>query len=262
MIEKDVNVFKKKTTRLLEIDQEMKRVTIMDNRYYSRNDEYYPSVTTILQYMPKNRFFETWLKDVGHNADIIMRKAGKEGTQVHEAIENYLLGEKIQMINDAGFSNYSTFVWKMILKFHEFWTTHKPILLETEIHLFSDKYKFAGTCDLIVEIEGERWLLDIKTSKSLHTSHELQLAAYTQAWNELYEEKIDRIGIIWLKSSKQKEDKKGKKIQGKGWELFEPSRSIEDNFKLFENIHELYNLENPNPKPNLQTFPTEIQIGV
>mgnify|MGYP003649122368 FL=1 len=262
MIEKDVNVFKKKTTRLLEIDQEMKRVTIMDNRYYSRNEEYYPSVTTILQYMPKNRFFETWLKDVGHNADIIMRKAGKEGTQVHEAIENYLLGEKIQMINDAGFSNYSTFVWKMILKFHEFWTTHKPILLETEIHLFSDKYKFAGTCDLIVEIEGERWLLDIKTSKSLHTSHELQLAAYTQAWNELYEEKIDRIGIIWLKSSKQKEDKKGKKIQGKGWELFEPSRSIEDNFKLFENIHELYNLENPNPKPNLQTFPTEIQIGV
>ena len=38
MIEKDVNVFKKKTTRLLEVDQEMKRVTIMDNRYYSRND--------------------------------------------------------------------------------------------------------------------------------------------------------------------------------------------------------------------------------
>lgn len=261
MIEKDVNVFKKKTTRLLDIDQEMKRVTIMDNRYYSRNDEYYPSVTTILQYMPKNRFFETWLKDVGHNADIIMRKAGAEGTQVHEAIEDYLSGKKIQMINEAGYSNYSTFVWKMILKFHEFWSTHKPTLLECEIHLFSEKYKFAGTCDLIVEIKGERWLLDIKTSKSLHTSHELQLAAYTQAWNELYEEKIDRIGIIWLKSPKQKEDKKGIKIQGKGWELYEPSRSIEDNFKLFENIHELYNLENPNPKPNLQTFPTEIQIN-
>ena len=89
----------------------------------------------------------------------------------------------------------------------------------------------------------------------------MQLSAYTQAWNELYEEKIDRIGIIWLKSPKQKEDKKGIKIQGKGWELYEPSRSIEDNFKLFENIHELYNLENPNPKPNLQTFPTEIQIN-
>ena len=35
MIEKDVNVFKKKTTRLLEIDQEMKRVPI---------SYYYPTV--------------------------------------------------------------------------------------------------------------------------------------------------------------------------------------------------------------------------
>ena len=262
MIEKNVNVFKKKTTRILEIDQEMKRVTIMDNRYYSRNEQYYPSVTSILQYMPKNKFFETWLKDVGHNADIIMRKAGDEGTQVHEAIENYLLGKKIQMINDDGYSNYSTYVWQMILKFHEFWSTHKPTLLESEIHLFSDKYKFAGTCDLVVEIKGEKWLLDIKTSKSLHTSHELQLSAYAQAWNELFEEKIERIGIIWLKSTKQKEDKKGLKIQGKGWELFEPTRSIEDNFKLFESIHELYNLENPNPKPNFKSFPTEIQIGM
>jgi hypothetical protein len=262
MIEKNVNVFKKKTTRIFEIDQEMKRVTIMDNRYYSRNEQYYPSVTSILQYMPKNKFFETWLKDVGHNADIIMRKAGDEGTQVHEAIENYLLGKKIQMINDDGYSNYSTYVWQMILKFHEFWSTHKPTLLESEIHLFSDKYKFAGTCDLVVEIKGEKWLLDIKTSKSLHTSHELQLSAYAQAWNELFDEKIERIGIIWLKSTKQKEDKKGLKIQGKGWELFEPTRSIEDNFKLFESIHELYNLENPNPKPNFKSFPTEIQIGM
>ena len=262
MIEENVNVFKKKTTRLVEIDQKMKRVTIMDNRYYSRNEEYYPSVTSILQYMPKNKFFETWLKDVGHNADIIMRKAGKEGTQVHEAIENYLLGEKITMLNEQGYSNYSTFVWKMILKFHDFWSKYKPTLLETEIHLYSDKYKFAGTCDIIVEIEGERWLLDIKTSNSLHTSHELQLAAYTEAWNELYEEKIDRIGIIWLKSSKRKEDKTGKKIQGKGWELYEPTRSIEENFKLFEYIHALYNLENPNPKPNIQDFPTEIQINM
>jgi hypothetical protein len=116
------------------------------------------------------------------------------------------------MINDAGYSNYSTYVWQMILKFHEFWSTHKPTLLESEIHLFSDEYKFAGTCDLVVEIKGEKWLLDIKTSNSLHTSHELQLAAYAQAWNELYEEKIDRVGIIWLKSTKHKEDKKGIKI--------------------------------------------------
>ena len=36
MIEKNVNVHKKHVKRLLEIDDASKRVTIMDNRYYTR----------------------------------------------------------------------------------------------------------------------------------------------------------------------------------------------------------------------------------
>jgi hypothetical protein len=256
MIEKNVNVYKKSVTRILNVDPTSKRVNINDNRFYSRNENYYPSVTSILQFLPKGKFFETWLKDVGHNSDIIARKAADEGTQVHEAVEKYLMGEKIQWLDENGKSNYSLDVWKLILKFHDFWTTVKPILIESEIHLFSDEYKFAGTCDLVVEIEGERWLLDLKTSNSIHTAMDLQLAAYTQAWNETFEEKIDKVGIIWLKSSKRKEGK----LQGKGWEIYEPSRSIEDNFKLFEHVHELFKLENPNPKPSQDSFPIEIQL--
>ena len=261
MIDKNVNVYKKNIKRLVEVDSESKRVSILDNRYYTRNDKYYPSVTSILQFFPKNKFFETWLKDVGHNADIIARKAADEGTQVHDAIERYLLGEKIVWMDENGYSKYSLDVWKMILKFHDFWTTHHPTLLESEIHLFSDKYTYAGTCDLVIEIKGEKWLLDIKTSNSLHTSYDLQLAAYAQAWNELYEEKIDRVGIIWLKSQKRDKDKKEEKIQGKGWEIYEPKKSIEENIRLFEHIHELYKLENPNVKPTSEQFPTEIQIS-
>jgi len=260
MIEKNVNVHKKSVTRLVKIDTESKRVNILDNRYYSRNDKLYPSVTSILQYMPKNKFFENWLKDVGHNADIIAKKAADEGTQVHDAIERYLTGEKIVWIDENGYSKYALEVWKMILKFHDFWTTYKPTLIESEIHLFSDIYGYAGTCDLVVELNGKRWLLDIKTSNSLHTSHDLQLAAYAQAWNELYEEKIDQIGIIWLKSSKRGEDKSGKKIQGKGWELYEPEKSIEENLKLFGYIHELYKLDHPEPKASNEQLPTEVQI--
>ena len=256
MIEKNVSVHKKSVTRILNLDPTSKRVNINDNRFYSRNEDYYPSVTSILQFLPKGKFFETWLKDVGHNSDIIARKAADEGTQVHEAVEKYLMGEKIQWLDENDKSNYSLDVWKLILKFHDFWTTVKPILIESEIHLFSDQYKFAGTCDLVVEIEGERWLLDLKTSNSIHTAMDLQLAAYTQAWNETFEEKIDRVGIIWLKSSKRKEGK----LQGKGWEIYEPSRSIEDNFKLFEYVHELFKLENPNPKPSQDSFPIEIQL--
>jgi len=259
MIEKNVNVHKKSVTRILNIDPESKRVNMLDNRFYSRNQDYYPSVTSILQFMPKGKFFETWLKDVGHNADIIAKKAADEGTQVHDAIEKYLKGEKIQWLNEEGYSNYSMDVWKLILKFHDFWTTYKPTLIESEIHLFSDQYKYAGTCDLVVEIDNVRWLLDIKTSNSIHTSMDLQLAAYAQAWNETFEEKIEKTGIIWLKSSKRGEGK-GDKIQGKGWEIYEPTRTFEENLRLFNSIHELFKLEYPNPKPSSEQFPIEIQL--
>jgi ATP-dependent exoDNAse (exonuclease V) beta subunit len=261
MIEKNVNVYKKSVKRLIEINSESKRINIRDNRYYFKDNKYYPSVTSILQYMPKGKFFENWLKDVGHNSDIIAKKAADEGTQVHEAIEKYLQGEKLNWLDENGYSKYSFEVWKMILKFHEFWTNIKPTLIENEIHLFSEIYVYAGTCDLIVEINGVRWLLDIKTSNSLHTSYDLQLAAYAQAWNELYEEKIDKIGIIWLKSSKRGEDKKGNKMQGKGWEIYEPEKSINENLKLFGYIHELYKLDYPDVKPTEEQFPTEIQIN-
>ena len=259
MIEKNVHVYKKSVTRILDIDPTSKRVSILDNRFYSRNQDYYPSVTSILQFMPKGKFFETWLKDVGHNVDVIARKAADEGTQVHDAIEKYLKGEKIQWLNEEGYSNYSMDVWKLILKFHDFWTTYKPTLIENEIHLFSDQYKYAGTCDLVVEIDNVRWLLDIKTSNSIHTSMDLQLAAYAQAWNETFEEKIEKTGIIWLKSSKRGEGK-GDKIQGKGWEIYEPTRTFEENLKLFNSIHELFKLEYPNPKPSSEQFPIEIQL--
>lgn len=259
MIEKNVHVYKKSVTRILDIDPTSKRVSILDNRFYSRNQDYYPSVTSILQFMPKGKFFETWLKDVGHNADIIAKKAADEGTQVHDAIEKYLKGEKIQWLNEEGYSNYSMDVWKLILKFHDFWTTYKPTLIESEIHLFSDQYKYAGTCDLVVEIDNVRWLLDIKTSNSIHTSMDLQLAAYAQAWNETFEEKIEKTGIIWLKSSKRGEGK-GDKIQGKGWEIYEPTRTFEENLRLFNSIHELFKLEYPNPKPSSEQFPIEIQL--
>jgi len=40
----------------------------------------------------------------------------------------------------------------MLLKFVDFWETEKPELIESEIHLFSDTHKIAGTCDLVVRM--------------------------------------------------------------------------------------------------------------
>jgi hypothetical protein len=260
MIEKGQSIHKKSIKRILEVDTKSKQINFLDSRFYKRNEMYYPSVTSILQYFPKGKFFEDWLKDVGHNAEYIAKKSADEGTQTHSLIERYLEGEEIHWLDENGNANCSLNVWRMLLKFIDFWETEKPELVESEIHLFSDKHKVAGTCDLVVRLRGELWILDIKTSNNLHTSYDLQLAAYTTCWNETFEEKISRTGIIWLKSAKQKPDKNNVKIQGKGWEVFTSPRTIEENWELFTKVYDLFKLENKNHEPSFNNYPTSVKL--
>jgi len=260
MIDKNVNIIKDpKIKRIVEYAEGDKQVNVLDSRFYRREGNYYPSVTSVLNYFPKNQFFHSWLKDVGHNSDIIASKAAGEGTQVHTAVDNFLNGQEITWIDEYGNAKYNLDVWKMILRFADFWNTHKPELIATEYHLFSDVHKYAGTADLVVRLFDNIWLLDLKTSNSLHTSYDLQLAAYAQAWNETHDEKVTHTGILWVKANTRSEGK-GDKIQGKGWEL-KVVNDIEKNFTMFKNIYEIYTLENPNFKPVTETLPTSVKIA-
>jgi hypothetical protein len=259
MIEKNVNIIKDpKIKRLVEYSADNKQINVLDNRFYRRNDKYYASVTSILNYFPKNQFFHSWLKDVGHNSDIIANKAAGEGTQVHNAVEAFLNGEEINWLDEYGNAKYNLDVWRMIMRFADFWNTHKPELVATEYHLFSDEHEFAGTADLVVRMFDQLWLLDLKTSNSLHTSYDLQLAAYATAWNETHNEKVTHTGILWVKANTRGEGKGGR-IQGKGWELKMVS-DIDANFKMFKNIQEIYKMENPDHKPYTEILPTTIKI--
>jgi hypothetical protein len=245
---------KKSYDRILEISDDAQQITLPDSRYYRRNGKYYPSVTYVLGYYPKGKFFENWLKQVGFSADFIVKKAAEEGTQVHELSEAYLNGEELRFLDDRGRPQYNPDVWQMFLRFVEFWETFKPTLIETEVHLFSDKLKVAGTCDLIVEINGELWLLDLKTSNQLQTTYELQTAVYGQCYEECFGRKIDHYGILWLKSSKR--GAKKDKMQGKGWEIVESTRSFEENIDIFKTVKRLFDLENPTHSPVFTEFRT------
>lgn len=261
MIDKNANVIKDpKIKRIVQYSEDNKQINVLDQRFYRRNEEYYPSVSSILNYFPKNQFFHSWLKDVGHNSDIIAAKAAAEGTQVHNAVEAFLNGEEIQWLDSFGNALYSLDVWKMILKFAEFWNKYKPELIATEYHLFSDEHKYAGTADLIVKLNGKLWLLDVKTSNSLHTSYNLQLASYAKAWSETHDTPIEETGILWLKSSTRTEGK-GDKIQGKGWEL-KPISNIDHNFEMFLKIYDIYKLENPDSKPATETLPISVKVDL
>ena len=243
----------KKYNRILQISDDAQQITLPDARYYKRNGEYYPSITYVLSCYPKGKFFQEWLKKVGYSADYIVKKAGEDGTQVHEMIEDYLNGKELNFLEN-GIPLYDPNIWQMFLKFVDWWETHKPILLETEVHLFSDKIKVAGTCDLVCEIDGEVWVIDFKTSNNLQTTYELQTAIYAECYKECFNKMADRQGILWLKSSKR--GPKEGKMQGKGWEMFESKRTHEENIDIFLTVKKLFDLENPKHKPYFTEFKT------
>ena len=260
MIKQGMNILEQNEKKRLDFNPELKQINFLDRRVYKRGEGvYYPSVTTILQYMPKNKFFETWMKDVGHNADLIMRKAGKEGTQVHEAAEQLVEGKEVSWMDDFGKAKYSQLVWEMILKFADFWKTYKPELISSEQFVWSDKYKFAGTADIVCKMNDQVWLIDLKTSNSIHKSYDLQLASYAKALEESRGIKIERTVIVRLIAQSRGPSKQKKVIQGKGWKLLQID-DIEKNFELFRLIYKLYELENPNTEPIYNSYPTTVKV--
>jgi hypothetical protein len=142
----------------------------------------------------------------------------------------------------------------MFLRFVDFWETSGAELLETEVFLYSDTLKIAGTCDLVCRIDGKLWVIDLKTSNNLQTTYDLQSAAYARCFEECYDEKVDNVGILWLKSSKRMP--KDGKIQGKGWELYESKRTMDENLEIFSHVRALFDLENPVLKPISEKWPT------
>lgn len=248
---------KKYHTRILEISEDFQSITLPDSRYYRRNGKYYPSVTHVLSCYPKGKYFEDWLKKVGYSSNYLLKKAGEEGTAVHLMIEDYLNGAEMNFLSPKGEPMYHPDVWQMFLRFVEWWELYKPTLIHTEVHLFSDKYKVAGTCDLVCEIDGELWIIDFKTSNHLQPTYDLQTAVYAQCYEECFGKKIQRKGVLWLKSNKRM-PKKGK-MQGKGWEMYESPRTQEENIEIFQNVRRIFDIENPKHSPVFTSFKTTVK---
>jgi len=225
------------------------RIEFIDARFYlSPSGNYVPSVTTILDAYPKDAAFYKWLKDVGQDADTIRDEAGRRGSNVHDMTERYDSGEEVTFLNDQGWPAYKMSEWSMFERYVEFSNTIKPTIDMMEAHMISDNLGFAGTLDRVVEIDGDKILLDIKTSNSLQPTHWLQLSAY----NELIKEngvKVDKVGILWLNAKTRTEGKKGA-IQGKGWQLV--TKDIEvvaEDWEVFQTTYKLWQAINNDIKP-------------
>ncbi len=116
-------------------------------------------------------------------------KAGDIGTLVHAAIEAYIGGTPLPVLDEVSERAYQAFLrWE---------GQNKILFIEQEIQLVSEEYEYGGTLDAVGIADGEHILLDWKTAKGLYKNHVLQLAAYAQLWNENYpEEPIERAWLL------------------------------------------------------------------
>ena len=100
------------------LDTNQKQITFTDNRFYlGEQNEYIPSVTTILQAYPKDAHFFQWLKQVGNEADEIRDEAGRRGSVVHELTERYDAGEEINLLSNGGRIGYKLSEWCMFERY-------------------------------------------------------------------------------------------------------------------------------------------------
>jgi PD-(D/E)XK nuclease superfamily len=249
-----MNINEKLKTGQFIVEPENNQITFTDQRFYAHdNGEYYPSVSTILDAYPKNAFFYEWLKKEGENADNIRDAAGTSGSLVHQATERYDNGETISLFNTDGTIKYSTREWKMIERYVEFRNKYNINVVSTEQNIISPALGFAGTLDRVIDLDGKRWLIDIKTSNAVHNHYFLQMAAYVKLYEEWTGDTIENIGILWLNAKTRGDGKKGT-YQGKGWQLVIPDRDIDYYWDLFRATKALWFAENGDMKPNNLTY--------
>lgn len=128
----------------------------------------FPRVTSII-----GEFLEDWSAVPVYN----LEKAAKFGQAVHTATEYDDEGVlKLHKMDVA--------LWPCVKAWRQFQKDFDVKFEAIEPIVYSMKHGYAGRIDRIGTVKSVRSVIDIKTAKYKPT-HDLQVAAYLNAWNEL-----------------------------------------------------------------------------
>lgn len=117
-----------------------------------------------------------------------MRWVSNKGTKIHAVIESDLkeAGDAHELVDEETMPAVQEYLkWK---------NKHKLKMLESEVQCHSKKWRIAGTCDLVAEIDGELYICDIKTG-SVREKAFTQMAAYRAMLSQMPEMKKKLKGI-------------------------------------------------------------------
>ena len=240
--------------RVIDEKKQIVQITTEDERFYSliKGDKviYIPSVTWILDVgYPKGIAFYKWLANKGWDeAEALKASAANKGSKIHKAVE-YLMDGKIVKI-DSRFLNPETGIdeelnaqeYEAVMSFVSWFNTSKPEIVKKEFTVFADDETYAGTVDLVCNIDGKLWCIDFKTGQNIWPSYELQLSAYKHAlMGEM------RLGILQLGYWRNKNKYK--------------FTEVEDRFDLFKSCYEIWKREMKDVQPLQKDYPLELKLN-
>lgn len=126
-------------------------------------------------------------------------KAAAKGTEVHAVAERLVAGHAVEVPEHI--ADHARHYVEFLERFDP-----EPVLVETVVYNLPLGY--AGTLDLIADMCGERWILDVKTGRSVWPEVAWQLAAYAGASHYLDADgephpmiPVDRAGVIHVTES-------------------------------------------------------------
>jgi len=154
--------------------------------YVNASGVAYPSATTVLSVLSRDGIAK-WRARVGaEEADKISNKASTRGTKIHSLTETYLKNEDLKEAYTS--TNASLLDLEMFKKFLPILDPISNIHCQ-ELALYSDHLRMAGRVDCIAEYNGQRAVIDFKTSGKLKkkehiSSYFMQTAAYAIMYEE------------------------------------------------------------------------------
>ena len=196
------------------------------NRYYTIGGVKYPSVTTILSVINKP-YLTNWKVKLGkEESEKISGEAADIGLYVHKAIECYNKGKAFPMPEDKEQQQ----IIRRAVRDYRKWlrqTGFEP--LKSELIVYSEQYKYAGTLDCVGFTGDSILICDYKTSKAIWPENKLQLSAYWRAYWEMTGELPDKLWILRFS-----------KVTGRKSEFYEIEESPYDLFAVFLNALSLW----------------------
>lgn len=150
-------------------------------RWYSVDGIDYISVTTALDVIIDQKGKDFLLNVSRAKYEDIMAHTSEIGTKIHDAVE-YVYKNNVEVFETD--ENVSKDALPALNLYREFVETKGIKHLEFEIPVYSQTYGYAGKLDSIIEIQGKKYICDLKTGM-FNFKHGFQVQAYRRAAIEM-----------------------------------------------------------------------------